>query len=193
MHPQPMLSLRCLPPVYSSHACPVDALLPESRLHNQLSTYATTKFGKHSGRVLLCLFVACSVSAGARLVFKKVALQMLHWTSIACSFYRPFELARPSVKPRPAGIVSRSLQRVVRYQVREAGGVTRGQYGMWTSCGWTYDFLLRLRRGLGVFGCALALARCLGSLRVLISGVRGGWGIWRCLTFPPPIFDDLCS
>jgi hypothetical protein len=42
--------------------------------------------GKHSGSVLLCLFVACSVSAGARLVFKKVALQILHWTSIACSF-----------------------------------------------------------------------------------------------------------
>ena len=91
----------------------------------------------------------------------------------------------PDLPDRATGPLAWLLRLSPRYEERD--GVTRGRDGMWTSCGWTYDFLLRLCGGLGVFGCALALARCLGSLgRFLISFPRGGWGAACVLRFLHP-------
>lgn len=48
----------------------------------------STNPGNASCRVLLCLFKACSVKAGALVVFRKVVLQTWHWMSFAASFYK---------------------------------------------------------------------------------------------------------
>jgi hypothetical protein len=74
------------------------------------SAAGSLKSGKQSARVLLCLFVACSVRlprgqqeqvgrygevtyAGARVVFRKVDLQTWHWISFACSLTLSCDLA----------------------------------------------------------------------------------------------------
>lgn len=83
--------------------------------HDSPSRYLASKPGKHSGSVLLCLLEACSASlaatggvqrgrgpggdsrityCGARVVFKKVDLQIWHWMSMAFMFCRAAQSAK---------------------------------------------------------------------------------------------------
>lgn len=75
---------------HSSFSFP-KSFISVSLIPNHFAT--ATKSGKQSSSVLLCLFVACSVNAGALVVFKKVDLQILHWISFADSLAFSCDLA----------------------------------------------------------------------------------------------------